>query len=447
MSAYCSSDFGVRAGDLELAQRRQIHNDRPLAAGPVFRDRPFVAEPGRQPIAAIFGEAARQRGEARVKRGLARELGLGIGCHSIGHRSGEALLVGIGAHMDVGGVPSIGRIDVVRAGRGHADDISQRAQKHIVARPRPRLIEIEHVVGVDAGVVKEVERHPALARGDAVGRELRVEIVRAVDVSGIALVVVIARVTGEPEGIVASDRVAHHLHQRLHLLIEGFGEQAGKRIALPHQRARRGDIERMLNSLVELARGKALEIGALAPGNVDDLDEFAGAHDIGLGGRLVDADILQRIGERLGQRRLVRHAQAAAPDVDADRRRRILRAGLHGLAGRGHDQQAIARDGEFARIAGAGFAAEQRDGAGAGEIDAAPLEPGADGTRAIAICAQNLLQAARIAIAAGAQNGRIDGAGASAATSSQRCMPSTSTTRTRSPAWIGTAMAPPPGTV
>ena len=84
---------------------------------------------------------------------------------------------------------------------------------------------------------------------------------------------------------------------------------------------------------------------------------------------------------------------------------------VHRLAGRGHDQQAIARDGEFARIAGAGFAAEQRNGAGFGKIDAAPLEPGADGTRAFAIRTQNLLQAARIAVAAGAQNGRIDGAG------------------------------------
>ena len=98
-------------------------------------------------------------------------------------------------------------------------------------------------------------------------------------------------------------------------------------------------------------------------------------------------------------------------DVHADRRRRILRAGRHGLAGRGHDQQAVARDGKFARIAGAGFAAEQRNGAGAGKIDAAPLKPGADGTRAFAIRTQNLLQAARIAVAAGAQNGRIDGAG------------------------------------
>ena len=100
--------------------------------------------------------------------------------------------------------------------------------------------------------------------------------------AGITLVVIIARVAGKPEGIVAADGVAHHLDQRLHVLIEGLGEEAGKRIALPHQRARGGDVERTLQSLVELARGKALEIGALPPGDVDDLDIFAGAHDIGL---------------------------------------------------------------------------------------------------------------------------------------------------------------------
>ena len=75
--------------------------------------------------------------------------------------------------------------------------------------------------------------------------------------AGITLVVIIARVAGKPEGIVAADGVAHHLHQRLHVLIEAFGAEAGVRIALPHQRARCGDVERMLDALVELARGES----------------------------------------------------------------------------------------------------------------------------------------------------------------------------------------------
>ena len=46
------------------------------------------------------------------------------------------------------------------------------------------------------------------------------------------------------------------------------------------------------------------------------------------------------------------------------------------------------------------------------EIDAAPLEPGADGMRALSlVSAQNLLEPARIAVSASAQDGRIDYAG------------------------------------
>ena len=119
-----------------------------------------------------------------------------------------------------------------------------------------------------------------------------------------------------------------------------------------------------------------------------------------------------------------------------------------GAAGRGDDQTAVAGDGEFAFVPGAGVAAEQRDGAGAGKIDAAPLKSGAHGTRAFAVSAQDLLEPARIAIAARAENGGIDNAGRHRPPPPRkRCKPSTSTTRTRSPAWIGTAMAPPPGTV
>ena len=104
----------------------------------------------------------------------------------------------------------------------------------------------------------------------------------------------------------------------------------------------------MLQALVERARGKALEVGALAPGDVDDLDIFAGANQIGLGRRPVDADILNGIGQRLGQVRLMRRANAAPPDVKPDRRRGILRADIHGAARRGDDQEAVAGDGEFA---------------------------------------------------------------------------------------------------
>src|SRR5262249_11129303 len=72
----------------------------------------------------------------------------------------------------------------------------------------------------------------------------RPKVVRAVDVAGITLVGVIARVTSEIEGIVPP--VADHFHQRLSILVEDLGKKGGKRIVLTHQRARRSDVERML---------------------------------------------------------------------------------------------------------------------------------------------------------------------------------------------------------
>ena len=90
--------------------------------------------------------------------------------------------------------------------------------------------------------------------------------------------------------------VAHLLDKRLHVLVEGLGVEARVGIALPHQRARGGDIERTLQSLVKSARLKALEVCALAAGDVDDLNIFAGAYHIGLGCCLANADILEGIG-------------------------------------------------------------------------------------------------------------------------------------------------------
>ena len=130
----------------------------------------------------------------------------------------------------------------------------------------------------------------------------------------------------------------------------------------------------MFQSLVERARGKALEVRALAAGDIDDLDIFAGAHEIGLGRRLVDADILNGIGQRLGQVRLVRRANAAPPDVKPDRRCGILCADIHGATRGCDDQEAVAGDGEFAGCPRSRVAAEQGDGAGFGKIDAAPFE-------------------------------------------------------------------------
>ena len=128
------------------------------------------------------------------------------------------------------------------------------------------------------------------------GCELLVEIFAAIDMAGIALVVIIARVASKPEGIVTAGGVANHLYERLLALIEGLGVEAvtvSERVVVTSNGCSL--------SLVELARREALKIAALASGDVDDLDVISGAHEIGLCGRVVDANILQWVGERFRQ--------------------------------------------------------------------------------------------------------------------------------------------------
>ena len=48
--------LGVGPEDLELAQRREVHDDGLLAAGPVFVERALVVEAGREPVAAVVDE-------------------------------------------------------------------------------------------------------------------------------------------------------------------------------------------------------------------------------------------------------------------------------------------------------------------------------------------------------------------------------------------------------
>ena len=69
--------FGIRPQHLEFPQRRQVHDDRPLAAGPVFVQRTAVGETVGQPEAVIFGEVSRVLGKPAVETGLPSEFGIG----------------------------------------------------------------------------------------------------------------------------------------------------------------------------------------------------------------------------------------------------------------------------------------------------------------------------------------------------------------------------------
>ena len=71
--------LGVGPEDLELAQRREVHDRRLLAAGPVLGDRAVVVVAVGQPVAAVLGEPARSAPRCAGGTPVSlRELGLGV---------------------------------------------------------------------------------------------------------------------------------------------------------------------------------------------------------------------------------------------------------------------------------------------------------------------------------------------------------------------------------
>ena len=169
--------LGVGAEHLPLAQRREVHDHGLLAAGPVLGDGALVVVAVRQPVAAVLDEALGQLARARVERRLLGQHWLCLRGHAVGDRRREAVLGRVDAHVDVGDLPAVGGVDVVGAGRRRADEVGHRPQQHVVAGARPRLVGRRAGCRVEGRVVEEVERLPALALRDAVGRDLAVEVV------------------------------------------------------------------------------------------------------------------------------------------------------------------------------------------------------------------------------------------------------------------------------
>ena len=203
--------------------------------------------------------------------------------------------------MHLRGVPGVGRVDVVGAGAREADEVGRGAQQHVVARSRPRLVDEVLVVRVEGGVEEEVDRRPALARLDRVRLELRVEVVGAVDVAEVAHVLVVLGGAGEAEGVVAADRVADDLDERLEVVVEELRVEAGGRVRVPHQRARRRRVEAALLALLQLRGAEGEEVGALAAAHVDHLDVLAGLDLVGERRGAVDLEVEPGVGERVGQ--------------------------------------------------------------------------------------------------------------------------------------------------
>ena len=251
-----------------------------------------------------------------MERRLLGQLRLGVGGHAVGHGHREAVLGGIHAHVDIGALPCVGGVDVVRAGGRGADEVVGRPQQHVVAGARPRLVGEQDHVRVEGRVVEEVERVPAAPRGDRVGLEHAVEVVGAVDVPEVAGVLVVLRRAGEPERVVAADGVAHDLDQRVLVDVVELPVQAGHRVRVAHDRARGGGVEPALEAALELAGVEGEEVRALAALHVEHLDVLALAHLVGERGGAVDAEVQPRLGQRRRQLDLGERPRRRAPHLD-----------------------------------------------------------------------------------------------------------------------------------
>ena len=158
-SASGPSTSNLRSGDRSMIAACSRHAQYSAIA-------PSLEKRCGQPVAAVLDEALRERARARVERRLLREHRLGVGRHAVGDRHRERVLGRVDAHVDSAGSPGVGGVDVVGAGRRGAHEVGHRPQQHVVAGPRPGLVETRTLSASKRGVVEEVERRPALALRD-----------------------------------------------------------------------------------------------------------------------------------------------------------------------------------------------------------------------------------------------------------------------------------------
>ncbi len=120
----------------------------------------------------------------------------------------------------------------------------------------------------------------------------------------VAHVFVVLGRAGEAEGVVAADGVAHHLDERLEIVIEELGMESGGGVRIPHQRARRRRVEAALLPCLELRRAEGEEVGALAPAYVDHLDVLPCFDLVRERRCAVDLEVEARLGQRVGENSL-----------------------------------------------------------------------------------------------------------------------------------------------
>ena len=235
---------------------------------------------------------------------------------------------------------------------------------------------------VEHGVEEEVDGRPPAARPDAEPLALGVDVVRAVRMAGVSQVLVVARGARETERIVAPARILDELEQGLVIDSVVLREEARGGIERAHQGAGGGGIDLALDAPVEGAPAERLEVGALAPLHVDDLDELARPDLVASGGARLNVEIDQRLRER-GRRPVGRlHVRPRlAADVEHDLAGGALLVDRHRTAGgTGHDGSRGGRD-ERRPLSGTRFPAEQPHRGAPAEVEATGREDIADALR------------------------------------------------------------------
>ena len=217
----------VRPDNVELAQTRHVLQRRGLLARPVFLDRAGGIKLRRHPKIARHVIGCCQLRGAGMKGGMLGHLG---GIFRVGPpRDGMGDCAGffINSDVNIGGVPAIDRVQIIGTGGRDRDQIGQRLHRHIVARTGPCLVDRDVVVvPVDPGVEEEIDRRPRTAALNAERRKRLTDIVRAVDVTGKAALLVAPRRAGQRERVVTPDRVLPDRQQRPDVLIEELVMQA-----------------------------------------------------------------------------------------------------------------------------------------------------------------------------------------------------------------------------
>ncbi|MNE35817.1 hypothetical protein D3C80_1295980 [compost metagenome] len=146
---------------------------------------------------------------------------------------------------------------------------------------------------VDPGVEEEVDRRPAVARLDSIGREHSAEVIAAVVVPEVAMALVVARGAGQGEGVVAADGVTYHFEHRLHLPVEEFREQPRCRIGAAVKGTGHGLIQVQFQAAIQCPSIQSDEVRALATGDIQHLHILTFANGVTVGGAGADGELVE----------------------------------------------------------------------------------------------------------------------------------------------------------